>query len=69
MGHGNRTAPGAKKVTRFPENVCVKAPRGTRERLERAAAFEHQAPAEWLRAVLRRALDASRKRQARRGAK
>ena len=53
------------RVGRFPDRICFAAPPRTRERVEAAATFAHQSPAEWLRGVLRLALEASRKRQAR----
>lgn len=50
---------------RLPDAVTIKCPPGTRDRIEEAADFDGLTPAEWLRAALRAALDAARKRMAR----
>ena len=53
---------------RFPEKVTVSLPGGTVGRIEWAAEASGMGPAEWHRAVIRKALDAARKRYARKAA-
>ena len=55
-----------RKAVRFPDRVAFAAPPRTAERIEAAAAFDGMSPAEWCRRMVRLALDAARKRRARR---
>lgn len=52
---------------RLPDKIAVACPPGTRQRIEAAAEHDGMTPADWLRRVLRLALEAARKRQARGG--
>lgn len=54
---------------RLTDRIAVACPPGTRDRIEAAADFDGMTPAEWLRAALRAALEAARKRQERAGGK
>lgn len=53
-----------RRRARLPDKIGVACPPGTCDRIERAAAHDGVTPAEWLRTVLRMALEAARKRQA-----
>ncbi|MCY3704315.1 MAG: hypothetical protein OXH08_02280 [Gammaproteobacteria bacterium] len=57
-----------KRAVRFPEKVTVSAPAGTRRRIEEAATADGLAPAEWHRRLIRRGIEAARKRRERKGA-
>lgn len=50
---------------RLTDKIAIACPPGTRDRIEAAADFDGMTPAEWLRAALRAALEAARKRQER----
>lgn len=58
---GRKTARTSGRKVRFPERANLALPAGTLARIERAAADRGEAPTEWLRGVIRRALDAARK--------
>ncbi len=55
-------------MTAFPEAVTVKLVEGMIRRIARAAKLASQSPAEWQRAVLRRACEASERAERRRKA-
>lgn len=67
-GGGSR-APAKRRPTRLKarltDKIGIACPPGTRDRIEAAADFDGMTPAEWLRAVIRAALEAARKRQVR----
>lgn len=54
---------------RLTDKIAIACPPGTRDRIEAAAEADDMTPAEWLRAALRAALEAARKRQERAAAK
>ena len=58
-----------RRAIRLPDAVTIKCPPGTRNRIEAAALHDGLTPAEWLRAAIRTALDAARKRMTRAAAK
>ena len=57
----------AKPQTYFPDTISIRCPAGTREQVAQAAELDGVSPAEWLRGLLRKGLEASRKKRARRG--
>ena len=61
------STPSRERVSRLPDQLTIKCPAGTRRALEREAEHEGMPPADYLRRMVRRALDASRKRRERRG--
>lgn len=57
------------RATRLPDRIAVAVPAGTRQAVERAAESDGMTPADWLRRLVRRGIDAARKRRERRGGK
>lgn len=57
------------RVTRLPDRIAVMCPSGTRAAVERAARGDGMTPADWLRRLVRRGIDAARKRRERAGGK
>lgn len=57
-----RAGPRAK---RLPDRIAVACPAGTRRAVEAAADADGMPPADWLRRLVRRGIDAARKRRAR----
>lgn len=53
-------------VERFPDRLSCRLPAGWRQRVEDAAARNGQSPAEWMRALIRKALDAAARADRRR---
>ncbi len=51
----------------FPDTISIRCPAGTREQVADAAELDGVSPAEWLRGLLRKGLEASRRKRARRG--
>ena len=56
-----------RKAVRLPDRVAVACPPNTKRRIEEAAAHDDMSPADWMRRLIRRGLDAARKRMARAG--
>lgn len=53
------------KRAHFPEALSIRLPNGYLEKIDLAAADAGMSPPEWVRHVIRRALDADRKKRAR----
>lgn len=53
----------------YPERLSLAAPKGWRAKVDRLAGERDMSRAEYLRMLLRRAFEADRKRQARKGTK
>ena len=64
---GGASLRGRGRPTRLPDTVTVKAPGGTRDAIEKAAVADGMAAPDWLRRLIRRGIEASRKRRERRG--
>ena len=62
---GGASSRGSERLTRLPDTVFVKVPAGTRDAIERAANSEGMPSPDWMRRLIRRGLDASRKRRER----
>ena len=54
---------------RLTDKMGIACPPGTRDKIEEAADFDGLTPAEWMRAAIRAALEATRKRRERAAAK
>ncbi len=62
-----RTRAHAKPKVHFPDTISFRCPAGTLAEVAAAAELDGVSPAEWLRGLLRKGLQASRKKRARRG--
>ena len=64
-GGGQEPCRMSRRRTVYPEQVSIRLRVGSLAAIERAADSEGQAPSEWLPALLRKGLDAARKRRER----
>lgn len=55
-------------IDRFPERVGCRLPTGWRTRIEKVSAQTGRSPAEWLRDLIRRALESAERAERRRKA-